>query len=169
MSSVTASPPPVDQRTPCLLRRGFTLIELLIVVVVIGILAALAFPKYANTKQRASRTAGLADIHNIATQQEQFYSSHGRYGNLSDSAALRLAAAECRRQHGACDDQLRSATRREAGLECRRSRCSADRRCLRNLRRECTAAGRHAGDCHGRYGLLLVRLVPLASAQSRCE
>lgn len=71
--------------------KGFTLIELLIVLVVIGILAALAFPKYANTKQRASRTAGLADIHNLATQQEQFYSSHGRYGGIPDSAVLRFS------------------------------------------------------------------------------
>ncbi len=69
-------------------RHGFTIIELLIVVVVIGILATLAIPKYANTKQRASRTAGVADIHNLATQQESFYSNNGRYGNLADTAAL---------------------------------------------------------------------------------
>ena len=71
-------------------RPGFTLIELLIVIVVIGILAALAFPKYANTKQRAQRSAGLADLHNLSTQQEQFYSNNSRYAAIADTAALRF-------------------------------------------------------------------------------
>ncbi len=92
MSSTVAARHPL----PCphaagVARRAFTLIELLIVVVVIGILAALALPKYANTKQRASRTAGLADVHNLATQQEQFYAANARYAALADSAALRFA------------------------------------------------------------------------------
>ena len=71
-------------------RRAFTLIELLIVIVVISILAALAFPKFANTKQRAARSAGLADVHNLATQEERFYSENSRYGNIPDTAALRF-------------------------------------------------------------------------------
>jgi type IV pilus assembly protein PilA len=72
-------------------RSAFTLIELLIVLVVIGILAALAVPKFANTKQRAARTAGLADVHNLATQQERFFSENSRYGAVADTAALRFA------------------------------------------------------------------------------
>jgi prepilin-type N-terminal cleavage/methylation domain-containing protein len=70
--------------------RGFTLVELLIVVVVIGILATLAIPKFANTKQRAARTAGVSDIHNLATQEERFFSENGRYGDLPDTAALKF-------------------------------------------------------------------------------
>jgi type IV pilus assembly protein PilA len=72
-------------------RWAFTLIELLIVIVVIGILAALAVPKFANTKQRAARSAGLADVHNLATQQERFFSENSRYGAVADTAALRFA------------------------------------------------------------------------------
>lgn len=91
MNTVSTSPSARFVTASLRLRRGgFTLIELLIVIVVIGILAALAFPKYANTKQRAHRSAGLADIHNLATQQEQFYSNNSRYAAIADTAALRF-------------------------------------------------------------------------------
>ena len=70
--------------------RGFTLIELLIVLVVIGILATLAIPKFTNTKQRAARTAGLSDIHNLSTQEERFFSETSRYGDIADTAALKF-------------------------------------------------------------------------------
>jgi len=71
-------------------RTGFTLIELLLVVAIIGVLATLAMPKYADAKQRGSRTAGVADMSNLIIQQERFYSETGRYGAIADSAALRL-------------------------------------------------------------------------------
>ena len=70
--------------------EGFTLIELMIVVVVIGILATLAIPKYGSSKQRAARTAGISDIRNLTTQEERFYSENGRYGDLNDTAALKF-------------------------------------------------------------------------------
>lgn len=70
--------------------NGFTLIELLIVVIMIGILAGIAIPKFASAKQRGLRTAGIADLGNLIIQQERFYSETGRYGALADSAALRL-------------------------------------------------------------------------------
>ena len=60
-------------------RKGFTLIELLIVVVIIGILAAIAIPKFANTKSKAYITAMKSDLRNLVSAQESFFSDSSRY------------------------------------------------------------------------------------------
>ena len=57
-------------------RKGFTLIELLIVVVIIGILAAIAIPKFANTKQKAVLASMKSDMRNMVTAQEAFFSDN---------------------------------------------------------------------------------------------
>jgi type IV pilus assembly protein PilA len=54
-------------------RKGFTLIELLIVVVIIGILAAIALPKFGQTRQRAYVSAMQADVNQIRTAMEMWY------------------------------------------------------------------------------------------------
>ena len=53
--------------------RGFTLIELLIVVVIIGLLAAIAIPKFANTKQKAYVAQMKSDLKNLATAEEAYF------------------------------------------------------------------------------------------------
>jgi prepilin-type N-terminal cleavage/methylation domain-containing protein len=58
-------------------RKGFTLIELLIVVVIIGILAAIAIPKFANTKEKAYLAAMKSDLRNMATYEEQYAADNG--------------------------------------------------------------------------------------------
>ena len=62
-------------------RTGFTLIELLVVVVVLGILAAVAIPKFANAKGRSRAAAIRSDLRNLATAQEEYLSEHGVYSD----------------------------------------------------------------------------------------
>src|SRR3954470_16075294 len=62
-------------------RKGFTLIELLIVVVIIGILAAIAIPKFANTKEKAYIAAMKSDLRNLVTAEEAYFSDSVKYTN----------------------------------------------------------------------------------------
>jgi prepilin-type N-terminal cleavage/methylation domain-containing protein len=65
-------------------RKGFTLIELLIVVVIIGILAAIAIPKFAATKDKAKLASVKTDLRNMMTAQEAYFSDFATYtGTLS--------------------------------------------------------------------------------------
>ena len=60
-------------------RKGFTLIELLIVVVIIGILAAIAIPKFANTKEKAVVASMKSDLRNLASSQEAYWVENRTY------------------------------------------------------------------------------------------
>jgi type IV pilus assembly protein PilE len=59
--------------------RGVTLLELMIVVVIIGILAAIAYPNYRQYVARAKRTEARAALLKIAVNQERFYLQNNTY------------------------------------------------------------------------------------------
>jgi type IV pilus assembly protein PilA len=71
------------------LRRGFTLIELLIVVVIIGILAAIAIPKFSATKEKAYIAALKSDLRNLVTAEEAFFADSVRY-TIYDTTRLKF-------------------------------------------------------------------------------
>lgn len=73
-------------------KQGFTLIELLIVVVIIGILASIAIPKFSRVRERAYVAAARADLRNLANLQDVYYNDNYTY--TTSATALELTPTE---------------------------------------------------------------------------
>lgn len=65
-------------------QRGFTIVELLIVIVVIGILAALVITTFSGIQQKGRNTERQTDINAIHAQLEAYYAQNGGYPAASD-------------------------------------------------------------------------------------
>lgn len=59
--------------------NGFTLMELMIVVVIVGILGAIAYPTYTDHMIKSRRVDGQTALYNLATMMEHFYTENNTY------------------------------------------------------------------------------------------
>lgn len=73
-------------------QNGFTLIELLIVLVIVGILMAIAVPQFSEIREKAFFTAMRADAIKMSSQQELYYTDN--YSYSSDLSALDFVSSE---------------------------------------------------------------------------
>lgn len=74
---------------------GFTLIELMIVVVIVGVLAAIAYPSYVKSITKSKRKAAEACLSSYATFMERFYTTNLRYDHDTEDNDVELPALDC--------------------------------------------------------------------------
>lgn len=75
-------------------QQGFTIVELLIVIVVIGILAALVITTFTGIQQQARDTERQTDINAIHSHVEAYYAQNGYYPALADLTAANLTGLD---------------------------------------------------------------------------
>lgn len=74
-------------------QQGFTLIEILIVVAIVGILVAIAYPSYDEHVKRGNRTEGQTFLSDVAARQERYFSQNNEYITAdADIAKLGLSS-----------------------------------------------------------------------------
>ena len=81
------------------MKKGFTLIELMIVVVIIGILAAIAIPKFSSVKDQAEEVSCRSNMRSLATAESMYYGINNFYageaGLVSSEVMDNAAAMAC--------------------------------------------------------------------------
>ncbi len=75
------------------MKKGFTMIELIFVIVILGILAAVAIPKLAATRDDANIAKAATDISIAVNDFNAFYTAQGSFGNLDDITNVKFSTS----------------------------------------------------------------------------
>lgn len=76
-------------------QNGFTLIELVIAVLIVGILAAVAYPSYVDSVTKSNRRAAQSCLSNYAQYMERFYTANMRYDVDAGGTDNALPTVDC--------------------------------------------------------------------------
>lgn len=69
-------------------KRGFTLIELMIVVAIVGIIAAIAYPLYMDSVKKSNRAEGKAEMVDLAQRLQRCYTTYGSFNDAADRCTV---------------------------------------------------------------------------------
>src|SRR3954468_21369235 len=72
---------------------GFTIIELLVVIVIIGIVAAIAVATFGNTRKKAYTAAMKSDLRNLVAAEEAYFSDSSSYARAGDTTRLNFKSS----------------------------------------------------------------------------